>query len=106
RQPGPRIIGGSSGDMSTALRVLHLGNGAAAKIHAILRGLERRGHEIHMVPIPPAPPALGGVRWHDGGAADGGRIAVLRRMWQVRALVKRVQPDIVHAHNAWGPGWY
>jgi glycosyltransferase involved in cell wall biosynthesis len=24
----------------------------------------------------------------------------------VRRLVRQLRPDVVHAHNAWGPGWY
>jgi glycosyltransferase involved in cell wall biosynthesis len=28
------------------------------------------------------------------------------RMLQVRRLAQRLRPDVVHAHNAWGPGWY
>jgi glycosyltransferase involved in cell wall biosynthesis len=27
-------------------------------------------------------------------------------MLQLRRLARRLRPDIVHAHNAWGPGWY
>jgi glycosyltransferase involved in cell wall biosynthesis len=25
---------------------------------------------------------------------------------QLRRLAQRLRPDVVHAHNAWGPGWY
>ena len=28
------------------------------------------------------------------------------RLFQVRRLARRLNPDVVHAHNAWGPGWY
>src|SRR5204863_206759 len=31
---------------------------------------------------------------------------VIVRMVQVRRLTRRLSPDVVHAHNAWGPGWY
>ena len=35
-----------------------------------------------------------------------GQAKVLARMFQIRRLVRRLRPDVVHAHNAWGPGWY
>lgn len=93
--------------MSRNLRLLHIGNGRAFKIRAILEGLLARGHEIHMVPIPPGQGGFEGVTNHhlDDSWAPG-RARVIHRFWALRSLVRRLQPDIVHAHNAWGPGWY
>jgi glycosyltransferase involved in cell wall biosynthesis len=92
--------------MNRPLRVLHIGNGRAFKIRAIIEGLSARGHEIHMVPIPPIPQPFSGVVWHCLPASSlPGRLATLQRFFQLRGLARRLRPDLVHAHNAWGPGW-
>jgi glycosyltransferase involved in cell wall biosynthesis len=89
------------------LRVLHIGNGKAFKISAIIDGLRARGHENHMVPIPPGPRGFEGAEWHcPPSSALPGQAKVLHRLLQVRRLARKLRPDIVHAHNAWGPGWY
>lgn len=88
------------------MRVLHIGNGNAFKIRAITAGLAARGHEIHMAPVPPIPPAFSGVTWHALPASPlPGRLGTLHRFFQMRQLAGRLCPDLVHAHNAWGPGW-
>jgi glycosyltransferase involved in cell wall biosynthesis len=88
------------------LRVLHVGNGKAFKIRAIIEGLSARGHEIHMVPVPPIPPAFAGAVWHClPASALPGQLGTLHRFFQLRGLARRLRPDLVHAHNAWGPGW-
>jgi glycosyltransferase involved in cell wall biosynthesis len=93
--------------MSGSLRILHIGNGKAFKIKAIVDAFVARGHELHMVPIPPAAGQWDGVTWHNlPDPVVPGQAKVAARMYQVRKLAARVRPDVVHAHNAWGPGWY
>ena len=93
--------------MSERLRILHVGNGRAFKIKAIVDAFVQRGHEVHMVPIPPLREGWSGVAWHClPPIAVPGPAKVLARFAQIRSLAKRVRPDIVHAHNAWGPGWF
>ncbi|MGH8577912.1 MAG: glycosyltransferase family 4 protein [Gammaproteobacteria bacterium] len=93
--------------VSRTLRFLHVGNGRAAKIKAIVDAFLTRGHEIHMVPIPPIEGGWEGVTWHCLTTPPvPGQAKVLARLLQVRHLVRRLRPDVVHAHNAWGPGWY
>ena len=93
--------------MRKALRILHIGNGSAFKIKAIVDAFLERGHEIHMVPIPPIREAWPDVTWHHLPTPRvPARAMVLARMLQVRRLARQLQPDVVHAHNAWGPGWY
>ena len=88
------------------LRVLHVGNGRAFKIRAIIEGLSARGHEIHMVPVPPISPTFAGAVWHCLPASPlPGRFGTLHRFFQLRSLARRLRPDVIHAHNAWGPGW-
>jgi glycosyltransferase involved in cell wall biosynthesis len=96
--------------MSRVLRILHIGNGRAFKIKAIVDASLKRGHEIHMVPIPHIP-QIGsgweGVIWHRlAPQAVPGKAKVVAQLLQVRRVARRLRPDIVHAHNVWGPGWY
>jgi len=93
--------------MRNRLRILHIGNGRAFKIKAIVDAFVQRGHEIHMLPVPPSDDGWDGVAWHRLSPSPlPGRARVLALMLQARRLAQRLQPDIVHAHNAWGPGWY
>ncbi len=89
------------------LRVLHIGNGLAFKIRAIVDAFLARGHEMHMVPIPPSDAPWPGVEWHSlpmTSVPRPGRVPA--RALAVRQLARRLQPDLIHSHNAWGPGWY
>lgn len=93
--------------MSRTLRILHIGNGRAFKIKAIVDAFLKRRHEVHMVPIPPIEEGWEGVTWHYLPTPPvPGQAKVPARLLQVRGLARRLRPDVVHAHNAWGPGWY
>src|SRR5262249_44201371 len=90
-----------------SMRILHIGNGRAFKIKAIADAFVARGHDVHMVPVPPADGDWPGVTWHRlPDPSVPGKAKVLGRVLQIRRLVSRLKPDVVHAHNAWGPGWY
>ena len=87
--------------MSRALRILHVGNGKAFKIKAIADAFVARGHDVHMVAIPPAPGEWSGVTWHRlPDVSLPGQAKVAARMLQFRTLARKLRPDIVHAHNA------
>ncbi len=89
------------------MRILHIGNGRAFKIKAIADAFVARGHDVHMVSVPQMEGDWSGVTWHRlPDTRVPGKAKVLARLLQVRKLVRRLQPDVVHAHNAWGPGWY
>lgn len=89
------------------MRILHIGNGRAFKIKTIADAFVARGHDVHMVPIPPIDGNWEGVTWHRlSNPSVPGRAKVIARFLQIRKLVRALKPDVVHAHNAWGPGWY
>ena len=90
--------------MTRKLRLLHIGNGGAFKIKAIVDAMLARGHEVHVVPVPPMAKAFAGTVWHE--MPSGAGLGTLTRLLRVRRLISRIRPDVVHAHNAWGPGWY
>jgi glycosyltransferase involved in cell wall biosynthesis len=89
------------------VRILHIGNGRAFKIKAIADAFVERGHDVHMVSVPPMDGDWPGVTWHRlPDTIVPGKAKVLARVLQMRKLVRQLRPDVVHAHNAWGPGWY
>src|SRR5687768_18146662 len=59
-----------------------------------------------MVAIPPVEESWEGVTWHHLTPSPVASLTVPFRFLQVRNLARRLRPDVVHAHNAWGPGWY
>jgi glycosyltransferase involved in cell wall biosynthesis len=92
---------------SRKLKILHIGNGKAFKIKAIISFFRERGHEIHFIPVPATEVRWEGVIYHHFQPAKKfSKIQVLKNIFSVRRIVKEVRPDIVHAHNAMGPGWY
>lgn len=89
------------------LRILHIGNGNAFKINAIMRFFRDRGHDIHFIPMPPPEAPLGGVEHHllpPFGRLS--KVRVLRNIFSIRNIARKLKPDILHCHNARGPGWY
>ena len=89
------------------LRVLHIGNGNAFKIKAIVRFFRDRGHEMHFIPTPPVDERWDGIIYHN--LPSFGRFSkfqVLKNIYTIRHIAAKVQPDIIHAHTAGGPGWY
>ena len=93
--------------MKDKLRILHVGNPNAFKIKAIVDAFVQRGHDVHMVPIPAGAGNWDGVTWHSLPEPPvPGHAKVIARLLQVRSFARRLRPDVVHAHNAWGPGWY
>ncbi|HEX8906292.1 MAG TPA: glycosyltransferase [Longimicrobiaceae bacterium] len=94
---------------SRAMRIVHLAapgayGGAESVIQALAAGQAERGHEVHLVAIvdPGAePPLLAAVRAagvHVHRVAPPRR-AYLRERAEVRALLARIAPDVVHTHG-------
>ena len=59
--------------MSSKLRILHIGNGKAFKIKAIVDAFVERGHDVHMLAIPPIDGQWDGVTWHRAAGASSAR---------------------------------
>ena len=93
--------------MNAPLRVLHIGNGAAFKIRAIVDSQAARGYDVHMMPIPASSVTWPNVTVHPLPPSKlPGKLKVFAGFFAIRRLVNELRPDVVHAHNAWGPGWY
>ncbi|RJQ53807.1 MAG: hypothetical protein C4526_06230, partial [Nitrospiraceae bacterium] len=89
------------------LKILHVGNGKAFKIKAIASFFKQRGHDVHFIPVPPTDERWDGIIYHElRPFGIFSKIQVLKNIFAVRKIVRDISPDIVHAHNARGPGWY
>jgi glycosyltransferase involved in cell wall biosynthesis len=89
------------------LKILHIGHGKAFKIKAILSFFRDRGHEIHFIPMPPIENKWEGIVLHRlKPFGRFSKIQVLKNILLIRRILKKIKPDIIHAHNARGPGWY
>lgn len=89
------------------LKILHIGNGKAFKIKAIISFFRDRGHEIHFIPMPPTEARWEGIVYHSlQRFGRFSKLQVLRNIFSIRRIVKSIEPDIIHCHNARGPGWY
>lgn len=73
-----------------------------------LRHAADRGDTVHVVTLDPSSASLTGVREHLVGRRIPRRVPRSLRMVlaipEVRALVRRLRPDVVHSHYAWGFG--
>jgi glycosyltransferase involved in cell wall biosynthesis len=65
------------------------------------------GHEVHLISLKPSP--IENIHFHHVDAGDisvgGGNKRVLFLGKKVRKLVKKINPDILHAHYATSYGW-
>ena len=89
------------------MRICFISAGAFAHVGLYLDHFHEAGHDVHFIALSPSPPRS--VPVHDVGF--GGRVAPGRGKWRyplgmlrARRLVKRLRPDIVHAHYATSGG--
>lgn len=89
------------------MRICYLSAGAFAHVGPYLEHFQRSGHDVRFLALSPSPPRP--VPVHQlalGGGYEGGRgkwkypLSMLR----ARALLRRLRPDIVHAHYATSGG--
>lgn len=89
------------------LKILHIGNGNAFKIRAIISFFRDRGHEIHFIPtINPENRWEGIVYHYFKPVSRFNKFHFINKISNIRKIVKEIRPDIIHAHNARGPGWW
>jgi glycosyltransferase involved in cell wall biosynthesis len=89
------------------LKILHIGNGNAFKIRAILKFLTDRDHDIHFIPLPQGAEKWDGVTYHIFPPVGRfSKLQVIKNMLAARQIAKKIKPDIIHAHHGKGTGWY
>jgi glycosyltransferase involved in cell wall biosynthesis len=77
-------------------------NGAATQVSLLAAGLPRKHFAIHVCALGKTGPAAGILRSAGVPVDDlgGTRLVNLAAVWQLRRLLRAVQPDVIHT---WGP---
>jgi len=89
------------------MRICFIAHGNFTHIDAYLDHFKERGHEVHLVALAPGPRRE--VPTHDVGAGEGlmrlpHKWSYLPAMLRARTVIRRLAPDIVHAHYATSAG--
>jgi glycosyltransferase involved in cell wall biosynthesis len=89
------------------MRICFIAHGNFTHIDAYLDHFKERGHEVHFVALAPGPRRE--VPTHDVGAREGflrlpHKWSYLPAMLRARTVIRRLAPDIVHAHYATSAG--
>lgn len=85
------------------MRLVYLGSGRSIHTVRWVRGLARRGHEVHLVtqqPLREPVPECASVSL----LPIAGPLGYLLNWWALRRLVRRVRPDVLHVNYATGYG--
>lgn len=89
------------------MRICYLSTGPFGHVGAYLDFFKDAGHDVHFIALSPSPPRR--VPVHD--LALGGRYSGTEGKWKyplsmlrARALVRRLAPDVLHAHYATSGG--
>jgi len=113
--------------MNKKLRICHIGWAHSIHIEKLMRWFAKKGHDISIITdnskeidgvrnyqIPPIPGSFGedtSPRWKrymrlsfNDYRLQKIRFHILRILW-IRNIVKEINPDIVHAHSLWYPGY-
>jgi glycosyltransferase involved in cell wall biosynthesis len=100
------------------LRICYVGWGDYVHVRRFARWFSGRGHEVHVITHHPV--AMPGVVMHDLRVGSGARsradryarlefrsarALALRGLIRVRQLVREIEPDLVHAHSLYYPGY-
>jgi len=76
------------------MKVAFLANGRSVQIMNWVRYFSDRGHDVHLITFTAKP--IEGVKIHE--LRYFGKPAYPLRIWEIRRAVKKIDPDILHAH--------
>ncbi|MBI2187951.1 MAG: glycosyltransferase [Acidobacteria bacterium] len=86
------------------LRLCYIANADSVHSHRWISYFAERGHTVHWVSLSACTsPVPDGVDLHLVGSARGAArrpVPLARSAWRVRSLLRRIRPDLVHAHYA------
>lgn len=85
------------------LRLCYVAHANTVHSHRWISYFAARGHEVHWISLSPCTTApAANIHMHVIAPAGSVRrpVALARAAWRVRSLVRRIDPDLVHAHYA------
>jgi glycosyltransferase involved in cell wall biosynthesis len=89
------------------MRICVIGNPNSIHIQRWLRYFVQRGHEMHLIGDVPLKVALpDGITFYDlPRQINRRKLRYAVWIWTTRRLVRRIQPDVLHAHRVASAGW-
>jgi len=88
------------------VRLCYVANPRSIHVQRWVRYFADRGHEIHLINARPTPaPELPGVTLHQARVPRIPRLRNLALGIAIRRLVRRIRPDVLHAHQVSPDGW-
>ncbi len=88
-----------------ALRIAYLSIGRHVHTERWLRFFVERGHDVHLLTVQPGP--MPGVTVHDISSHAGPKpLRYATSLLKVRALLGRIDPDVLHTHFLTGYGYW
>lgn len=87
------------------MKILHVGNPEAFKNFAICSYFKSKGYEIHYFSPMPVQKRQEGIVYHFNPENDNGKLGIIKNIILLRRVIKKVKPDILHAHNVRTYGW-
>jgi len=85
------------------MKICFVGSAKSIHMQRFAKWFVDRGYEVHL--ITSSPTKIDGVKIHlIGNGKEGNPFNFISKIVQTRKLVKKIKPDILHAHYAFGPG--
>jgi len=87
------------------MKICYIGDATSGHTKRWAKWFADRGHEVHLISAFPA--SIDGVTLHlIGNKTKGSPVNFLRKAFQTKQLVKKIKPDILHAHYVFGYGTF
>ncbi len=86
------------------MKICFIGSARSIHVQRWVKWFVEKGHEVHL--ITPSYAEIEGVKIHKIGGKDSSITNFVRKMFQTRQLVKKIKPDILHAHYVFGYGTF
>ncbi|MGQ9599930.1 MAG: glycosyltransferase family 4 protein [Anaerolineae bacterium] len=88
------------------MRLCYIANSNSIHVRRWVRHFVGRGHEVHLISTRPGEaPIPAGIFLHSIAAPPVPRLRNLALGFAIRREVRRIQPDLVHAHQISPDGW-
>lgn len=87
------------------MKICFLGNGSSPIIRSWVEYFAQEGHDVHLITTNQFTPPMRFVQIHCVGDPRPKRLLTFARIiWRTRRVVKRIRPDIIHAHSIYAYG--
>ena len=86
------------------MKICFVGSARSIHVQRWVKWFVERGHEVHL--ITPVYEEIEGAEIYKIGGKEGSITNFVRKMFQTRKLVKKIKPDILHAHYVFGYGTF